>query len=132
MNTTPVYQTTQKPGKIQTIAIMTLISGISNILWMFFWGIFILLGAIASLGIGCLFIPLVIPPIVLGVFELIYAGKLMPTPAKPVQPSLTLAILEIICILTGSVISAAAGIVAVVLYSDPEVKAYFAQLNGQM
>jgi hypothetical protein len=132
MNTTPVYQTAQKPGKIQTIAIMTLISGISNILWMILWGMFILIGAVASLGIGCLFIPLVIPPIVLGVFELIYAGKLLPTPAKPVQPSLTLAILEIICILTGNVISAAAGIVAVVLYSDPEVKAYFAQLNGQM
>jgi hypothetical protein len=132
MNTTPAFQIAQKPGKIQTIAIMTLISGITNILLMIFWGIFILIGGIASLGLGCLLLPLVIPPIVLGVFEITYSAKLLSTPAKPTQPSQTLAILEIICILTGNVIAVAAGIVAIVLYSDPEVKAYFARVNGQI
>lgn len=114
-----------KPGKIQAVAILTLISGISNILWMIFVGIMLLAGAIASLGIGCLFMPIVIPPIVLGVFEIIYATKILPNPIKPVKPGTTLAILEIICILTGNVVSAAAGIVALVMYNDPEVKAYF-------
>jgi len=120
----------QKPGKIQTVAILTLISGITNILWMLLLGLFILIGGIASLGVGCLFIPLVIPPIVLGVFEILYATKLLPTPMKPAKPSQTLAILEIICVITGNIVAVAAGIIALVMYSDPEVKDYFARVNG--
>ncbi len=131
MNTIPNPYGTQKPGKVQTIAIMTLVSGISNIIWMLFVGFSLLLGALASLGITCLFMPIVIPPLVLGVFEIVYAAKLLPNPAKPVQPSQALAIMEIICLLTGNVISVAAGIVALVMYNDPEVREYFARINGQ-
>lgn len=119
-----------KPGKVQTIAILMLISGISNILWMLFIGMWIVIGGIASLGIGCLLLPMVIPPIVLGVFEIIHASKLLPETVKPVQPSQTLAILEIICILTGNPIPVVAGILALVFYSDPEIQSYFAEVNS--
>ena len=127
---TPIYTTPQKPGKIQTVAILTLVSGISNILWMLFMAMVILFSGIATLGIGCLFLPLVVPPIVLGVFEIIYAVKLMANPMQPTRPSNAIAIMEIICILTGNIIALAAGIIALVLYNDDEVKAFFAQING--
>jgi hypothetical protein len=118
----------QKPGKIQAVAILSLISGITNILWMLIVGISILIGGVASFGIGCLFIPIVIPPIVLGVFEILYATKLLAAPIKTNKPSMTIAICEIACILTFNPIPLAAGIVALVIYNDPAVKAYFQQV----
>jgi hypothetical protein len=127
---TPIYTTPQKPGKIQTAGILTLISGISNILWMLILAVIILFTGVASLGVGCLFLPLVVPPIVLGVFEIIYAVKLMANPMRPIQPSTAIAVMEIICILTGNIIAVAAGIVALVVYNDEEAKAFFAQINN--
>ncbi len=118
-----------KPGKVQTIAILTLVSGITNIIWMIFMGGSLFLSGLATLGITCLFIPLVIPPIVLGIYEILYATKLLANPVKPVKPSQTIAILEIICILTGNPIPLAAGILALVFYSQEEVKEYFDRIN---
>jgi hypothetical protein len=129
---TPLYPASQKPGKVQTVAILTLISGISNILWMLIMAAIIMFSGVASFGVGCLFLPVVVPPIVLGVFEIIYAAKLMANPVRPTQPSNVIAIMEIICILTGNIVAVAAGIVALVLYNDDEVKAFFAQLNSAL
>jgi len=127
---TPALGGSQKPGKVQAIAVLTLASGITNILWPLFLILIYLIFVLATLGIGiifCLLVPLVILPMVLGIFEIIYAAKLLPTPIKPVKPSQSIAILEVICALTGNLIPVAAGIVALILYSDPEVKAYFAK-----
>ena len=120
----------QKPGKVQAIAILTLVSGITNILWMLFLGVFVFSAiAIVTIGIGCLLFALLLLPIILGVFEIIYSAKLLPTPIKPVNPSQAIAILEICCILTGNVISLVVGILALVFYDDARVKAYFARIN---
>jgi len=116
-----------KPGKVQTIAVLTLASGIVNILWMLTLGFFTTLFGFMSFGLSCLLLPLIILPMILGVFEIIYAAKLLPAPIKPVKPSQAIAILEILCALTGNVIPVAAGVVALILYSDPEVKDYFAR-----
>lgn len=124
MNEYPVPAGAPKPGKVHTIAVLTLISGITNILWP------ILLYTITSLAtvfVGCLFLPFFMPPIILGIFEIVYAAKILPNPIRPVRPSPTIAILEIISVLTGNLVSAAAGIVALLLYSEPEVKAFFEQ-----
>jgi hypothetical protein len=125
----PLPSNSSKPGKVQAIAIMTLVSGIMNILWMIGWAFGILAFGISTFGLGCLLIFLVVPPLVLGVFEIVYAAKLLPTSARPVAPSQTIAILEIICILTGNPFALVAGILALVFYSEPDVKAYFIQLN---
>jgi hypothetical protein len=69
-------------------------------------------------------------PTVLGVFEIIYALKLLNNPPQPVQPSTTIAILEVLTVLTGNVFSMIVGILALVFYNDPQVKEYFARLNG--
>lgn len=121
------YQYGEKPGKVQTIAVLTLVSGITNILWALGVTVMVVVGTI---GIGLLCAPLTLLPLVLGIFEIIFAMKLMANPPQPVKPSQTLAILEIVMIIGGNLVSVAAGILALVFYNEPEVKAYFAQMGG--
>lgn len=116
-----------KPGMVTTIAIMTLVNGILNILWGLGATVAIVLGTI---GVGLLCAPVTILPAVLGIFEIIYAAKLLPNPAQPVKPSQTIAILEIVCIIAGNVLSAVVGILALVFYNDQQVKDFFARLNA--
>ena len=126
MSINPPLNSPQKPGMVQAIAIMTLINGILNILA----GISITIAAvIGTMGIGLLCAPITILPGILGVFEIIYASNLLANHPKPVQPSQTIAILEIACIIIGNVVSMVIGILAIVFYNDKEVKAYFAQIN---
>ena len=115
----------QKPTLVQVIAWMTLASGIVNL----FWGIIASLTALATI-VGVVCIPLTILPTILGVFELIYAAKLLSNPAQPVLPSTNIAVLEIVTILVGNVFSMVVGILALVFYNDLVVKDYFARLNG--
>lgn len=119
-------QTVDKPGMVQAVAIMTLVNGILNILW----GSGATLGMIAGIATICL-VPVTILPLILGIFEILYAVKLMSNPPQPVRPSQAIAIMEICCILVGNVISLVIGILALVFYNDPAVKAYFARINGQ-
>jgi uncharacterized RDD family membrane protein YckC len=112
---TPAPRT--KPGSVQAIAIVTLVSGIINI------------------GIGITVIPVslfiwTLPgafSIVLGILEIVYATKLLPDPIKPTKPSRAIAIMEIINIINGSVTSLAAGIVALIFYNNRDVADYFDQ-----
>lgn len=115
----------QKPTLINVIAWMTLISGIVNL----FWGIGASGAALHSV-IGVVCIPITILPTILGIFEIIYAAKLMSNPPQPVQPSTNLAILEIVCVLVGNIFAVVVGILALVFYNDLTVKDYFARLNG--
>jgi hypothetical protein len=116
----------QKPGEVTAITIMTLISGITNILAALTWSIAL---PIATLGIGCFCVPITILPGVLGVFEIIYASKLLANPPRPVRQSQVIPILEIVAILSGNIISLGSGIIGLVYYNDPKVKEYFARIN---
>jgi hypothetical protein len=117
----------QKPTLVNVIAWTTLASGIVNL----FWGLGLsLTGLISIIGILC--IPVLILPTILGVFEIIYAAKLLSNPPQAVQPSTNLAIAEIVCILAGNVFSVVVGILALVFYNDQIVKDYFARLNGTL
>ena len=115
----------QKPTLVQVIAWMTLASGIVNL----FWGIIASLTALATI-IGIVCIPFTILPTILGIFEIIYAAKLLSNPPQPVLPSTNIAVLEIVTILVGNVFSMVVGILALVFYNDLVVKDYFARLNG--
>ena len=121
----PRFETQQKPTLVQVIAWMTLASGIVNL----FWGIIASITALATI-VGIVCVPFTILPTVLGVFEIIYAAKLLSNPPQPVQPSTNIAILEIVTILVGNVFSMVVGILALVFYNDLTVKGYFARLNG--
>jgi hypothetical protein len=117
----------ENPGLVKTIAVLTLVNGIFNILWG--------LGITAGIVLGTFFIglicaPITILPAILGVFEMIYALKLLSNPPQPVQPSTAIAIMEILCVVTGNVFSMIVGILVLIFYNDPQVKDFFARLNG--
>ena len=115
----------EKPTFVNVIAWMTLASGVVNL----FWGLGLsLTGLLSIIGIIC--IPFMLLPTILGVFEIIYAAKLMSNPPQTTQPSTTIAILEIISALVGNFFSVVVGILALVFYNDVTVRDYFARLNG--
>jgi hypothetical protein len=119
--------TQQKPTLVSVIAWMTLVSGIVNL----FWGLAASGTALATI-VGIICTPLTILPTILGVFELIYAAKLLSNPVQPVKPSTNIAVFEIACVLTGNVFSMAVGILALVFYNDSIVRDYFMRLNGTL
>lgn len=125
MNTQFTYL--QKPTLVNVIAWMTLASGIVNL----FWGLGLAITVLMTI-VGIVCVPFAILPTVLGIFEIIYATKLLSNPPQPVQPSSTIAILEIVCILAGNIFAVVVGILALVFYNDLSVREYFARLNGTL
>ena len=121
----PQFTNEPKPTFVNVIAWMTLASGVVNL----FWGLGLsLTGLLSIIGIIC--IPFMLLPTILGVFEIIYAAKLMSNPPQTLQPSTTIAILEIVSALVGNFFSVVVGILALVFYNDVTVRDYFARLNG--
>jgi hypothetical protein len=123
----PQFTNEPKPTFVNVIAWMTLASGVVNL----FWGLGLsLTGLMSIIGIVC--IPFMLLPTILGVFEIIYAAKLMSNPPQTTQPSTTIAILEIVSALVGNFFSVVVGILALVFYNDVTVRDYFARLNGTL
>lgn len=114
-----------RPTLVNVIGWMTLASGIVNL----FWGIGLALIVLLTI-VGIVCVPFAILPTILGVFEIIFAAKLLSNPPQPVQPSVNIAILEILTVFLGNVFSMVVGILALVFYNDLAVKDYFARLNG--
>jgi hypothetical protein len=117
----------QKPTLVNVIAWMTLASGIVNL----FWGI-AASGIMLATIVGVICTPITILPTILGIFEIIYAAKLMSNPPQRIQPSTNIAILEIVCVIVGNLFAVVVGILALVFYNDLIVRDYFAQLNGTL
>lgn len=116
----------QKPGLATAIAVMTLSSGIINLFWGF-------VASATALGtiIGVVCLPITILPTILGVFEIIYAAKLLSAQPQPVRPSPPIAVFEITTFLMGNLFSMVVGILSLIFYNDVTVKDYFSRLNGQ-
>jgi hypothetical protein len=117
----------QKPTLVNVIAWTTLASGIVNLVW----GLVASGTALATI-VGVICTPITILPSILGIFEILYAAKLLSNPPQPVQPSTNIAIFEIACVLTGNVFAMVVGILSLVFYNDQIVKDYFARLNGTL
>lgn len=113
-----------KPGNVQTIAIIQIISGVINILAGITLTLAIVLGTF-FLGIFCA--PLTMIPIGLGVYEIIVGANILNN--KPAKNVFLVGILEVASILWGNFFSMVAGILVLVFYNDPETKAYFEDLN---
>jgi hypothetical protein len=124
----------KKPSKLETVGILMLINGILNVianvsatLILF---ISLLGGAISTFGLGCLCFPLLIFPVlpmIFGIFEIMYGARLMSSDGQPVRYATvqTVAVIEIVCILFGNIVSLAIGIVNLVFLGDTEVKNYY-------
>ena len=115
----------QKPTLVNVIAWTTLASGIVNIIW----GLAASGTALATV-IGIICTPITILPTVLGIFEILYAAKLLSNPPQVVKPSTNIAVLEIVCVLAFNIFAMVVGILSLVFYNDQIVKEYFDRLNG--
>jgi hypothetical protein len=117
--------TNQRPGLFTTIAALTLVSGIVNLFWGF-------IASATALGtiVGVVCLPITILPTILGIFEIIYAAKLLSSQPEPIQPSQTIAILEILTFFIGNLFSMVVGILALIFYNDITVRDYFSRING--
>src|SRR5512139_3016734 len=115
----------QKPGLVTTIALMTLVSGIINLFWGF-------VASATALGtiIGVICLPITVLPTILGIFEIIYAAKLLSAQPQPVQPSTSIAVFQILTFLMGNIFSMLVGILSLIFYNDLTVKDYFSRLNN--
>jgi len=115
-----------KPGKVESLAILLIISGLLNILG---GGILALLIIIGTVGIGLLCAPVLVLPMLLGVAEIVHGVNMMAEPPRVKEPSQAIAILEICSILFGNVFAVIVGVINLVFSNDQEVKAYFASLK---
>jgi hypothetical protein len=122
MNTT---YPNEKPGLFTAIAVMTLVSGIVNL----FWG-FVTSAAMLSTFIGVICVPFTILPTILGVFEIIYASKLLSSQPQNVTPSQPIAVFEILMLFYFNIFSVIAGILTLIFYNDQSVRDYFARINA--
>ena len=111
-----------KPGKVQSLSILIIISGVLNILGGGFLAILIIIG---TLGIGLLCAPVLILPMLLGAAEVIHGIQMLADPPRIKEPSQVIAILEICCILFGNVFAVIVGVINLVFSNDQEVKQYF-------
>lgn len=117
--------TQPKPGLFLTIAWMTLVSGIINL----FWGFVASATALGTL-VGIICLPITILPTILGVFEIIYAAKLLSAQPQPVKPSQSIAVFQMLTFFLGNVFSAVVGILSLIFYNDINVREYFARLSS--
>jgi hypothetical protein len=121
MNTT---NSDQKPGLYIAIAAMTLASGIINL----FWG-FMATATVLSTVIFAFCLPITILPTILGIFEIIYAARLLSTQPQPTGPSPAIAAFQISTFIYGNVFSPVVGILNLIFFNDQAVREYFARSN---
>ena len=117
----------QKPGLFTAIAVMTLTSGIINLFWGF-------VASATALGtiIGFVCLPLTILPTILGIFEIIYAAKLLSSQPEPIKPSPSIAVFQILTFLYANIFSMVVGILNLIFFNDQAVKEYFTHINGTL
>jgi len=117
----------RKPGKVQAIAIMTLVGGILAILtslgWLAYEGIF----AAASMGIGlvCCLWPAPYYGLVVGIMATVKGSQLIGDKAHLQPAPKAIAIMQIINIVNGDMANCVMGIISLVFLNEPEVQRYF-------
>lgn len=103
-------------SKPMGVAVPMLVSGITNLVYAATATLSALAFGVATLGIGCACLIVPVPAIILGIFELKMFNKLNgPGPYTQHKSNAhTIAIIQIISLLFGNVVSCVCGIVALV------------------
>jgi hypothetical protein len=103
-------------AKPMGVAVPMLVSGITNLVYAASATVSALAFGVATLGIGCACLIIPVPAIILGIFEIKMFNKLNgPGPyAQHKSNAHTLAIIQILTILFGNVVSCVCGILALV------------------
>jgi hypothetical protein len=123
----------QKPGKLQAMAVMTLVGGILATLVGLGWMVYCLLLGIFTLGISCIGLPFAIYELIAGILCIIQGSKLLGNNPDPYYAKTkTTAIMQIVCIICCDGLNLTLGIVNLVFLNDEEVKAYIRSKGGQI
>mgnify|MGYP001183869888 FL=1 len=110
----PVYDPNAKPGKVQAIAIMTLVGGIMATLGAVWWALFTL----------CIWIPFIYG-LVFGIMAIVKGSKLLGANPWPEYLTVkTTAIMGIVNIINCDIVNMTMGIIILVFLNDPQVRAY--------
>ena len=114
-----------KPGKVQAIAIMTLVGGILAILASLAWAIYVIIFGMISFGLLCVFIVFPIYQLTAGIILTVRGARMLgKNPQAAYSSAKSSAILQIICIICCDVFNLVMGIVSLVNQGDPQVRAY--------
>ena len=123
---------TIRPGKLQAVAIMTLVGGILATLFSLMWILYGLIVALATMGIGCICLIGPIYQLVAGILCIIQGSKLLGKNPDPFYAKTkNTAIMQIICIICFDWINMTLGIINLVFLNDEQVKAYIRSRGGQ-
>jgi hypothetical protein len=106
-----------KPGKVQAIAVMTLVGGILALLNALGMGL-------ASMGFCCLW-PGLYYGLVMGIMAIIAGSKLLGQDARREAAPKGIAIMQIINIVNLDVVNLVMGIVTLTFLNEPEVRRYY-------
>jgi hypothetical protein len=118
----------RRPDRLTAIAVMTLLSGILNFLWSPVVFLIIVLFGFGTFLVGCLCLPLSLYPLILGIFEILYAVKLLRAPTPPaLKPAYHIAVMEIIDTLFGNIPALIVGVLALIFYNDLAVRRFFGE-----
>ena len=114
-----------KPGKVQAIAIMTLVGGILAILASLAWATYVIIFGMLSFGLLCVFIVFPIYQLTAGIILTVRGAQMLgKNPQAAYSSAKSSAILQIICIICCDVFNLVMGIVSLVNQGDPQVRAY--------
>lgn len=112
------------PGKLQAVSIIQTVVGALEIIGAILGGIWVLLFAIATFGVGLLVIPIPFIILIIGILSLVSGIKgLNQKSSYPL--SLGVAIAQMGLILLCDVVSFGCGLAGVILLMQREVKSYF-------
>ena len=120
-----------KPGKVQAIAIMTLVGGIFAILASLAWATYVIIFGMISFGLLCVFIVFPIYQLTAGIILTVRGAQMLgKNPQAAYSSAKSSAILQIICIICCDVFNLVMGIVSLVNQGDPQVRTYM-QLHAK-
>lgn len=117
----------ERPGKVQAIAIMTLIGGILAIFGSLVWLAYIGLVGVATIGVGllCCLWPGPYYGLVMGIMATIKGSQLLGKDAHRLRPPKGIAIMQILNIVNLDLPNCVMGILTLVFLNEPEVRRYF-------
>lgn len=112
-----------KPQNLKTYGVLTIVSGICNLIFTI-GGFFLLV--LGTIGFGLICFPLFIPTIVLGGFEIYYGMKFNDDNDHSVKNfPLAIPILQTATFMFGNIISGGIGIYGIVVSTMDEIKQYY-------
>ena len=114
-----------KPGKLQAVAIMTLVGGIIGVFVGLGYGCYFSLLTLATFGFGAVLMILPLYALIFGIMAITKGSQMLgPNSLPAFKSAKSVAIMQIINIICCDVLNLIMGIINLVFLNDPEVRDY--------